>query len=277
MTNIGDFWKLWSPYLSYIEDNFLDLESIQALKAVVIDPVLVVGGGQGLLMQELQNHGFVVDGVDSEPRMIEYAEKRRGLTLGQADGAKLPFADNSYNTSIVATGVIDFLDDTDPIRAIAMEALRVTDSARKVLVAFYRFHPKVEDLMRYVGMMTKTNRWSYRRSMEMMRLKPWELFLSIKNDPDVSTAGALLALIKMQMFLPRKEKKLTKKWKEGWRKASHELDNPDALIDGSPESLPYRNEEQIRNLFRGLDIAVYTTLTLESCVIAQIGQTSGAT
>jgi len=273
MTDVGDFWGLWSPYLSYFEDMFLDVESINQLKAIVADPVLVVGGGQGLLVGELQKNGFTVDGVDSEPRMIEFAEKRRGLKLIHADGAELPFADNSYNTSIVATGVIDFLDDEDLIRAIALEALRVTDDAGTVLVAFYRLHPKVEQLMRYMGTMTETDLWCYRRTLDMLRRRPWDFFVALKNDPDISTFGALLALTKTQLLLPRKEKKASRNWRKGWKKASQELDNPEALIQGAPEFLPYRGQEQIRNLFKELDIPVRKTLVLDSCVVAQIGQT----
>jgi ubiquinone/menaquinone biosynthesis C-methylase UbiE len=271
MTDVGNFWEQWSPYLSYFEDSFLDIESIRQLKAFVTDPVLVIGGGQGLLVGELKKNGFQADGVDSEPRMIEFAEKRRGIKLIQADGANLPFADNHYNTCIVATGVIDFLDDKNQIKAVAMEALRVTDDAGKVLVAFYRVHPKVEALMRYIGTMTEANRWLYRRMINMLKLKPWDFFMAVKNDPTVSTLGALVTLIRTQMFLPRKEKKTAENWKKAWEKACQDLDDPEALIRGAPESLPYRDKEQIHELFKDLTIPVQQTHVLESCIVVRIG------
>ena len=274
MTGVGNFWALWSPYLSYFEDSFLDLESIDQLRAIVVDPVLVIGGGQGLLVERLQENGLRVDGVDSEPRMIEFAEKRRGLKFIQADGAELPFSDSSYNTSIVATGVIDFLDDKEQIKAIAVEALRVTDDAGKVLVAFYRLHPKVEQLMRYMGTITKANSWCYRRTIDMLRRKPWDLFRFLKNDSNISTLGALIALVRTEMFLPRKERTASRNWRKGWERASQELDNPATLIQAAPESLPYRGEAQIQSLFRDLDIPVQKTLVLDSCIVAQIGELS---
>ena len=43
------FWESLAPYLSHIEDNFLDLESINKLKSIINDPVLIIGAGQGLL------------------------------------------------------------------------------------------------------------------------------------------------------------------------------------------------------------------------------------
>lgn len=274
MTDVGDFWGLWSPYLAYFEDSFLDLESIDQLRAITVDPVLVVGGGQGLLVEQLQREGLTVDAVDSEPRMIELAERRRGLKFIQADGAKLPFSDNSYNASIVATGVIDFLDDTALIRAIAMEALRVTDDTGKVLVAFYRLHPKVEQLMRYMGTMTKEDHWCYRRTIDMLRLKPWAFLMALKNDPSISTLGALVAVMRTEVFLPRKEKKASRNWRKAWERASQELDDPDALSQGAPEFLPYRNEAQIRGLFGNLDIHVENVFVLDSCTVAQIRTTS---
>jgi hypothetical protein len=106
----------------------------------------------------------------------------------------------------------------------------------------------------------------------MLRLKPWSFFVALKNDPSISTFGALLALVKTQMLLPRKEKKASGNWRKGWKKASQELDNAEALIQGAPEFLPYRGEEQIRNLFEDIDIPVRKTLVLDSCVVAQIGR-----
>jgi len=71
-----EFWEKLAPYLSYIEDNFLDLEAIRKLQQHIGDPVLVVGAGQGLLVEELKNIGYTVDGIDNNPRMIEFAENR---------------------------------------------------------------------------------------------------------------------------------------------------------------------------------------------------------
>ena len=79
MTESKKIWETWARYLSYVEDSFLNLESIKKLVPFIRSPVLIVGAGQGLLVEELQQQGLAVTGVDYEPRMIEYAEKRRGL------------------------------------------------------------------------------------------------------------------------------------------------------------------------------------------------------
>ena len=95
MANETNFWKLWAPHLVYLEDNHLDLRTIGALSEKIVSPVLVVGGGQGLLVHELQKKGFRVDGVDSSPEMVKLAEQRRGVKLILTDGSTLPFADES--------------------------------------------------------------------------------------------------------------------------------------------------------------------------------------
>ena len=87
--------------------------------------MLIVGAGQGLLVEQLQTTGHKVEGVDLSPQMIKYALTRRGLKLIEADARKLPSADRTYNTTIIATGVVDFLDDEGQIGLIVNEARTV--------------------------------------------------------------------------------------------------------------------------------------------------------
>jgi 2-polyprenyl-3-methyl-5-hydroxy-6-metoxy-1,4-benzoquinol methylase len=73
MADTEHYWKRWSPYWVLLEDFFLDLEVINKLTIHIVNPVLIIGAGQGLLVEELQNKGFQVDGIDLEPNMITYA------------------------------------------------------------------------------------------------------------------------------------------------------------------------------------------------------------
>jgi predicted TPR repeat methyltransferase len=102
--DVTPYWESWAPHLHFFEDTFLDLESIEKLTSVIQDPVLVVGAGQGLLVERLRAKGFDVDGVELSANMIKYAKKRRGIDLVQADARKMPFADGTYETSIITTG-----------------------------------------------------------------------------------------------------------------------------------------------------------------------------
>ena len=258
-------WGLWSPYWSYLEDNHLDLESIKKLASMTEEPALVIGAGQGLLVEELRSKGLHVDGIDAEPEMVTYAKKRRNLDIILANGKEMPFDDNTYKTSIIATGVIDFLDDEEQIRSILNEAMRVTVDNGKLFIAFYRWNPRGEDIMRYLGLITDENRWCFRKFYEVFRLSPIPGLRAAAKQANVSFFRTFLKFIPYQMHLPRREKEATKRWCEMWK----HIDNPEELIQCIPDSVPYRDEESIRILFRNLDIPIKDMFKL-TCLIVQI-------
>jgi hypothetical protein len=122
----------------------------------------------------------------------------------------MPFPDNSYRTSIIATGVIDFIDDKDLIESIINETLRVTDDTGNLLAAFYKYHPKVEDMLRYAGFIIDNNYCCFRRIYELSRLGPMESIKAIKMEANISMLNAFVFTVRTRMFLPRKEKKIIK-------------------------------------------------------------------
>ena len=273
MAEMESFWRTWAPYWSYQEDFALDIEGINKLTTAVVGPVLVIGAGQGLLVEQLQKKGFKVDGVDLEPNMIMYAKKRRGLNLIQANAKNMPFSDKSYKTSIIATGVVDFLDDEEQIKLIIDEALRVTDDSGKVFVAFYKYHSKVEKVFRYTGLITDKGLLRNRRMCELSILSfdnPIGFVKAIKKDANVGFFSAFMILIKTVMLLPKKHKRQTKNFSKLWKQATNELDNPELLIECAPEFVPYRNEENIRNLFKNLNIPIRHMFIYDSCMVVQL-------
>ncbi len=68
------------------------------------------------------------------------------------------------------------------------------------------------------------------------------------------------------MFLPRKEKEMTKRLAQVWKVA----DNPQALIDSAIESLPYRTEDDVRALFARLQLPVDRCFVFGNCSVVQI-------
>ena len=46
--------------------------------------------------------------------------------------------------------------------------------------------------------------------------------------------------------------------------------NPRTLINAAPETAPYRNEREIRNLFQRLDVPIAQLRVLASCCVARI-------
>jgi hypothetical protein len=113
MDRCSDFWNVLAQLHAEIEDTNFDLASARRLLPEIKSPVLVVGAGQGLIVEELRKHGCECDGVDLSSEMIRQAKLRRGITLVRADAKALPFPAGSYETIIYATGVVDFTADED--------------------------------------------------------------------------------------------------------------------------------------------------------------------
>ena len=91
MTGSSEFWDALAPHHSSIEDDYFDLSTLRLILHHIHHPVLVVGAGQGLIVEELRKNGFQTDGVDFSPEMIRYAKIRRGLEFIQADARDMPF------------------------------------------------------------------------------------------------------------------------------------------------------------------------------------------
>ena len=267
------YWTAWSPYWSYQEDFFLDLDAINKLTAFITNPVLIVGAGQGLLVEQLQKKDFTVDGIDSDPQMISYAKERRGLDLIQANAMNMPFADDSYKTSIIATGVVDFIDDEGQIKSIINEAFRVTDKTGKVFVAFYKYHPRVDALLKRTGIITENRFLRFKKLAEMTMLSfenPIRFISAVRKEADIGYLRTLLILLRTQLFLPKKEKRESRKLSAVWKRARNEMDNPQSLIDCLPELVPYRNREQISSLFMNLNFSIKNIYFYDNCTIVQL-------
>jgi len=273
MLETKSYWTAWSPYWSYQEDFFLDLDAINKLSAFITNPVLIIGAGQGLLVEQLQKKDFLVDGIELDPQMISYAKKRRGLELVQANAKSMPFANDIYKTSIIATGVVDFIDDKEQIQSIINEALRVTDKTGKVFVAFYKYHVKVEILLRYTGIITDKNLLRFKKLAEMTMLSfdnPIRFISVVRKEANIGFLRTLFILIRTQLFLPKKEKRQSRKLSAIWKQAKNELDNPQSLIDCLPELIPYRSGQQIRSLFKNLNFNIKNMYFYDSCTIIQL-------
>jgi ubiquinone/menaquinone biosynthesis C-methylase UbiE len=261
-----EFWDNLAPYLSHIEDNFLDLESINKLKSIIKDPVLIVGAGQGLLVESLQQNGYNVDGIDNNPKMIEYAEKRRGIKLIQEDATNLSFNDNSYGATIIATGVVDYIDDTQLIEKILNEAVRVTTDDGKVLVAFYRIHPASEAFQKRAGILTIDGKFRHQYAFGMMRSKPTDMIKTIKKDAHMGLLSIILHLVKMQVLVSKKERDVLKSFNDMF----NIMDDPIKFIESCPDSIPYRTLPAIQTLFEKLGFSISNTYVYDSCTVAEI-------
>jgi hypothetical protein len=273
MVEKESYWTKWSPYWSYQEDFFLDSDTINKLAVYISNPVLIIGAGQGLLIEQLHKKNFTVDGIDSDPQMISHAKQRRGLDLIQANAGNMPFADDSYKTSIIATGVVDFINDQEQIRLIINEALRVTDSSGRVFVAFYKYHPKVEALLKCTGIITDKSLLRFKKLAEMTLLSfehPLRFINVARTETNIGFLNAFFIFIKTQLFSLKKEKRARRDLSSLWKRAKNELDNPQSLIDCLPESVPYRNPEHISGLLKNLSFSVKNMYYYDSCTVVRL-------
>ena len=259
-----EFWNALAPHHAFIEENYFDVPSLHLLMDSLQEPVLVVGAGQGLIVAELQKQGIRCDGIDSSSEMIRYAGLRRGITLIQADARDLPFAPGTYKTVLYATGVIDFIEDEQSIRAILNEGRRITTAAGKLFVAFYRISKYQEQFVTRVGLLAN-HRVRQRQSLEVYLLKPREMVAWVAKRAGVSKLRALAILLSLTVRCRPRDLRTTMRMQRIFR----DRKVAEALLNAAPSEQPYRNEAEVRNLFQRLGMPIKELLLSPSCFIVE--------
>jgi len=261
----SEFWDVLAPYHAAIENNFLNLPSLRRIRHQIESPVLVVGAGQGLIVAALQKQGLHCDGVDLSAEMIRHARLRRGLTLIHADARALPFAAGTYKTVIYATGVIDFMADEEAISIILKEGRRVVAPGGKIFVAFYRSSAVQEEFLEKAGLL-RNHLLENRQTLELSLLNPVQMLAWIARRVNVSYLRAAMILLAIAARTTTREKMNSLKMQRIFRRK----EAADSLLRTAPETLPYRNEQEIKNLFNRLAIPIKQFQPLASCHIVQI-------
>ena len=265
MTRSSDYWDALAPHHSSIENNCLDLPSLRRIIHDIHQPVLVVGAGQGLIVAELRKNGLQSDGVDLSSEMIRYAKMRRGLNLVRADARALPFGEGTYETIIYATGVVDFIGDEEQIRVIMNEARRIINHSGNIFVAFYRFSASSEDFLARLGLL-RNNILSFRETLEIYRLNPVQTIAWVAKKAETGYFRAWILSLRSFALSTMQEKTAAFNMQRIFRK----MDHAHSMINAAPEKQPYRNEPEIRNLFKRLAIPIKKLEASASCFIVQI-------
>jgi ubiquinone/menaquinone biosynthesis C-methylase UbiE len=265
VTRSSDYWDALAPHHSSIENNYLDLPSLRLIVHDIHQPVLVVGAGQGLIVAELRKNGFQSDGVDLSSEMIRYAKTRRGLTFVQADARAMPFGEGTYETIIYATGVVDFIGDEEQIRVIMNEARRIINQSGNIFVAFYRISAASENFLARLGLL-RNNVLSLREALEIYRLNPVQTIAWVAKKAEAGYFRAGMLSLRSWALSTMQEKTTAFKMQRIFRR----MDHANSLINATPERQPYRNEPEIRNLFKRLAIPMKKLEASGSCYIVQI-------
>lgn len=265
MTNSLDFWDALAPYHAAVEDNYLDLASVRHILPEIATPVLVIGGGHGLVIEELRRSGLRAEGVDWSLEMIKHARLRRGIDLVHADARNLPFADRTYGTIIYATGVIDFTSDEPGIGSMLAEGRRLIQDGGAIFIAFYKVSKALETFMTSCGLLTN-NEIAMRRSFELYLLNPFQMIRWLADQAGWNRFRATLVLLRMSVLCTGKERKTTLQM----QRVIRGLENSAQFIQAVPETQPYRNEAAIRSLFGRLGLSISWLRDLTSCFMVRI-------
>jgi len=265
MSHSSDYWDALAPHHSALENNYFDLPGVRRIIHDVHQPVLVVGAGQGLIVEELIKKGFQTDGVDLSSEMIRYAKKRRGLTLIEADAKALPFGAGTYETIIYATGVVDFMGDEEQIGVILNEGRRILRPSGRIFVAFYKMSAASEEFLAKLGLL-RNNVLSLRETLEIYRMSPVQTIAWVAKKGEVGLFAAAILSLRAWALSTMKEKTTGFKVQRIFSQRNH----ANSLINTAPEKQPYRNEPEIRNLFKRLGIPFKKLDASGSCYIVQI-------
>ena len=274
MAGTAGFWDAFSPYMDFLENALgINLDNLGPIIPLIKSPVLVVGAGQGLLVGELQKKGFNTEGIDLSPQMVEYAEKRRGIKLFLANANNMPFEKGQFKTTIIATGVIDFLSDSAQIAAILNEVRRVTDAQGEIIVALFGATSQAEELAKYIGVLSD-NRLDIKMLGQIMlgpKNPAKEIIALIRKDPNKSIHGLIFRFIRSFMSMRKRAVARIKGGKALKNKIrAGEIQGPEVLLDNLPDYMFVRSNEQIRELFAGLNYPPRNVYVFDNCKIAQL-------
>jgi SAM-dependent methyltransferase len=130
----ADSWAAWARTpghdVSHEETNFPPfLELLPPPGRLTLD----LGCGEGRVGAELQRRGHRVVGVDSSPRMVEFAREHHEAIV--ADAAALPFDDGAFDLVIAYMSLMNF----DDLQGGVRESARVLEGGGRFCFAV--LHP----------------------------------------------------------------------------------------------------------------------------------------
>lgn len=135
------FFAKWAWLYDY-EKYFTFLLKQKAARFLDLKPpkkIIDVATGTGAQAYQLAKLGHDVIGIDLSPEMLEQATRKISTSLKlrfqQADGAKLPFRDNSFDASTISLGLHDMPYEIELL--VLKEMKRVTKKYGPILIVEY--------------------------------------------------------------------------------------------------------------------------------------------
>jgi SAM-dependent methyltransferase len=178
MENIN--WNYLTSHFEYFIDigftvKDAELESSQIISLVGKNArILVIGCATGRTLEPFFSSGLFTIGVDSSPEMLAKSAASQSSFLFAADARNLPFKSGFFDLVIIATGVLDSMDDANAIQVFS-EAARVSNASGHIAAYTHRVYtsPVMYKLLFIQGY------WLYhRRYMRICELIQKNAFLS---------------------------------------------------------------------------------------------------
>ena len=272
MSEMSNWWSTWAPIWEHIEEQYLSTAIVDNFIEEISSPVLIIGAGQGLIVKHLKDKGFLADGIDLEKEMIKIAKKRHSIDIIHADAKKLPFKDKSYKTVIIASGVIDYISDKQLIKKIINEALRVVGIHGNLFIAFYQLNNKLSKIYRKIGIIDSNNLFHNKRMFVIDKLTKQDPLLCV--DPIMSWTNkkflqVLFYWTKLGIRLPKELKEERRKMECLFEIARNNNLDTQKLQDSIPESVPYREMGDVKNLINDLGFIFNDIIKYNDCLLVK--------
>lgn len=277
MGSVKEWWLTWSPYWEHLEDRHFSTTITEKLLPEISEPALVIGAGQGLIVNYLKNKGYKVDGLDLEDEMIKLAKERHSINLIKGDAKKLPFENKSYKTVIISSGVVDYGTDKKSIKKIIEEALRVVSPQGNVFIAFYQIDRTIEKIYKKIGVIDKEKNYYNKRIFDIDRISkknPLKCVAPIMKWTNHGFFRTMVYWTKLGLTLPKELKEERKKAELVFELAKENNVTYEMLYDSIPDSLPYRELPDVQNLMDELGFSYNEIERFNDCIVVKLYKSS---
>ncbi len=268
----SNWWSTWAPYWGALEDRHFCPAAIDGLTGSIQAPVLVIGSGQGLVVEHLRALDLETVGVDLSREMTALARRRRRHHPLRAEGGALPFGDRLFKTVFIASGVVDYITDRSAIRQIVGEARRVLSLFGQLFIAFYRLEPAIHQIYQKIGLVTDQGEYRLGRLFELFKLLEQNPLLCARAVARWTHRAYLPTLAywtKLGLTLPTQLKAEHQTIKQVFERAKRECGSNAHLFDSVPPVLPYRDEAQIAQLLEDSGLPIGEVHQSGDCYLAR--------
>ncbi len=272
------WWRAWAPYWEFMEDQHLGRRHAELLMDSMVQPVLVVGAGQGLIVEALRRRNIATDGLDLDREMVGEALSRRGQNLLLGDARFIPIRSGAYNTVLIATGVVDYIEDEGLALDILRECRRVLSPDGNLLVSFYQIVPAVERAYRRIGVVTEDNVFRLARIFELFKTmkSPFACAGQVSRFTGKNAFFAFCTWTWLGITLPSEMKEEQRTIDRVVETAQRDGVLRDDLFDNTPDNLPYRKEADILALMERAALLNPDVIRSEDCLTVKCSSVGGA-